>query len=107
MRANNLMSEETAEDFNLPVEQVLEAQAYYQTYAELIASEIAQETLSLMEQGVELEPIPLVERRVGQPCPITPITEQERPCRFLPLRPCSRIIRLCENLKAIRSQRGD
>jgi uncharacterized protein (DUF433 family) len=58
IRANNLTSEEAAEDFNLPVEQVLEAQAYYQTHSELIASEMAQETLALLEQGVKLEPVP-------------------------------------------------
>ncbi|MEI2692241.1 MAG: hypothetical protein V9H69_22050 [Anaerolineae bacterium] len=67
IRANNLTIKEAAEDFNLPVEQVLEAQAYYQTHSDLIASEMAQETLSLLERGVNLEPVPLAERGVVPP----------------------------------------
>ena len=59
IRANNLSIKEAAEDFDLPIEQVLEAQAYYQTHSDLIASEMAQETLSLLEQGVDLEPTPV------------------------------------------------
>lgn len=51
IRANNLTIKEAAEDFGLPLEQVLEAQAYYQTHSDLIASEMAQETLALVEQG--------------------------------------------------------
>lgn len=60
IRANNLTSEEAAEDFNLPVEQVLEAQAYFQTHSDLIFREMAKETLSLVKQGVNLEPAPPV-----------------------------------------------
>lgn len=59
IRANNLTIKEAAEDFGLPLEQVLEAQAYYQTHSDLIATEMAQETLALQEQGVNLEPTPL------------------------------------------------
>lgn len=56
IRANNLTIKEAAEDYGLPVEQVLEAQAYYQTHSDLIAAEMAQETLALLEQGVDLGP---------------------------------------------------
>jgi uncharacterized protein (DUF433 family) len=59
MRANNLTIEEAADDFNLPVEQVVEAQVYYQTHSDLIDSEMAQETLSILEQGVNIEPAPI------------------------------------------------
>jgi uncharacterized protein (DUF433 family) len=59
MRANNLTIEEVADDFNLPVEQVVEAQVYYQTHSDLIDSEMVQETLSLLEQGMNLEPTPV------------------------------------------------
>jgi uncharacterized protein (DUF433 family) len=60
MRANNLTIEEAADDFNLPVEQVLEAQAYFQTHSDLIFREMAKETLSLVEQGANLEPVPVI-----------------------------------------------
>lgn len=63
MRANDLTIKEAAEDFGLPVEQVLEAHAYYRTHIELIASELEQETLSLVHQGVDLKPI--AARRLG------------------------------------------
>jgi uncharacterized protein (DUF433 family) len=59
IRANNSTVKEAAEDFDLPIEQVLEAQAYYQTHSDLIASEMAQEKLWLLEQGVDLEPTPV------------------------------------------------
>lgn len=59
IRANNLTVKEAAEDLGLPLEQVLEAQAYYQTHSDLIAAEMAQETLALLEQGVELGPASL------------------------------------------------
>jgi uncharacterized protein (DUF433 family) len=43
MRANELSAERAAADMDLPVEQVLEALAYYQTHRELIESETAEE----------------------------------------------------------------
>lgn len=58
MRANNLTPQEVAEDFSLPLEQVLDAQAYYQASGDLIASEIAQENLWLRQRGVKLDPVP-------------------------------------------------
>lgn len=67
MRANNLTSDQAAQDFDLLVEQVREAQAYYQNHTELIASEIARDTLSLIEQGVALEPILVAEGGVTAP----------------------------------------
>jgi hypothetical protein len=41
---------------DLPVEQVLEALAYYQTHRELIESETEEEKQYLLSHGVELEP---------------------------------------------------
>jgi len=56
MRANNLDAKTAAEDMDLPVEQVHEALAYYETHRELIESEAAEEKRYLQEQGVALEP---------------------------------------------------
>lgn len=58
MRANNLTPQEAAEDFGLLLEEVLEAQAYFQANGDLIASEIAQESHWLRRQGVKLDPVP-------------------------------------------------
>jgi hypothetical protein len=41
---------------DLPVEQVLEALAYYHTHRELIESETEEEKQYLLSHGVELEP---------------------------------------------------
>jgi uncharacterized protein (DUF433 family) len=57
MRANNLTPQEAAEDFGLPLEQVLEAQAYFRARGDLIASEIARESLWLRQRGVKLDPV--------------------------------------------------
>jgi uncharacterized protein (DUF433 family) len=56
MRANHLSAEQVAADMDLPVEQVLEALAYYQTHRELIESEMEEEKQYLLSHGVELEP---------------------------------------------------
>jgi len=56
MRANNLSAEEAALDIDLPVEQVREAQAYYETHRELIEAEADEEKRYLLSQGVQLEP---------------------------------------------------
>jgi len=56
MRANQLSAEQAAEDMDLPVEQVVEALAYYQTHRELVESEMAEEKQYLLSHGVELEP---------------------------------------------------
>jgi uncharacterized protein (DUF433 family) len=55
MRADQLSAEEAAEDMDLPVEQVMEALAYYHTHRELIESEVEEEKQYLLSQGVELE----------------------------------------------------
>jgi uncharacterized protein (DUF433 family) len=57
MRANQLSIEQAAADMDLPVEQVMEALAYYQTHRELIESETAEERQYLLSRGVELEPV--------------------------------------------------
>jgi len=56
MRSNQLDAEQAAEDMDLPVEQVVEALAYYQTHRELVESEMEEEKQYLLSHGVELEP---------------------------------------------------
>jgi uncharacterized protein (DUF433 family) len=59
MRANRLSAEQAAEDMDLPVEQVMEALAYYQIHRELIESETEEEKQYLLSHGVETEPGPI------------------------------------------------
>ena len=59
MRANNLSAEEAAADLDLPVEQVREAQAYYEINRDLIEREADEEKQSLLAEGVLLEPAPV------------------------------------------------
>jgi len=56
MRANRMSPEEAAEDMDLPLEQVLEALAYYQAHRSLIESEAEEEKQYLVSEGVQLEP---------------------------------------------------
>lgn len=56
MRANQLDAEAAAEDMDLPLEQVLEALAYYETHRSLIESEAEEDKRYLLSQGVPLEP---------------------------------------------------
>lgn len=56
MRANELSAEQAAEDMDLPVDQVMEALAYYHTHRVLIESEMEEEKQYLLSHGVELEP---------------------------------------------------
>lgn len=57
MRANQLTADQAAEDMDLPLEQVMEARAYYHTHRELIESEMEEEKQYLLSHGVKLEPI--------------------------------------------------
>ena len=59
MRANNLSAEEAAADMDLPVEQVREAQAYYEINRDLIEREADEEKQYLLTEGVPLEPAPV------------------------------------------------
>ena len=59
MRANGLSAEEAAEDMDLPLEQVREAQIYYQINRELIEQETEDEKMRLIAAGVSLEPVHL------------------------------------------------
>ncbi len=59
MRANQLSAEEAAEDMELPVEQVREAQLYYQINRELIEQETEEEKQRLIAGGISLEPLHL------------------------------------------------
>ena len=56
MRANGLEAEAAAKDLELPLEQVREALAYYETHRELIESEGEEDRRYLQERGVALEP---------------------------------------------------
>ena len=56
MRANDLSAEAAALDMDLPVEQVREAQAYYEIHRELIEAEADEEKRFLLSEGVQLEP---------------------------------------------------
>jgi len=56
MRANQLAAEQAAADMDLPVEQVMEALAYYQAHRDLIESEMAEEGQYLLSHGAKLEP---------------------------------------------------
>jgi len=56
MRSNQMNAEQAAKDMDMPVEQVLEALAYYQTHRQLIESEAEEEKQYLLSHGVELEP---------------------------------------------------
>lgn len=59
MRANQLSAEEAAEDMDLPLEQVREAQVYYQINRELIEQETEEEKQRLIAGGISLEPLHL------------------------------------------------
>ena len=56
MRANALDAEAAAEDMALPLTQVLEALAYYETHRDLIESEAEEEKRTLSVSGVAIEP---------------------------------------------------
>ena len=56
MRANELTAEEAAEDFEIPVSQIQEAQIYYQLNRTLIEQETDAEKARLTEKGVPLAP---------------------------------------------------
>ena len=56
MRANELTAEEAAEDLEIPVSQIQEAQIYYQLNRTLIEQEADAEKARLTEKGVPLEP---------------------------------------------------
>ena len=59
MRANDLSVEEAASDFDLPVAQVREAQAYYQVNRERVEADVEEEKRVLLSQGVQIEPSPV------------------------------------------------
>ena len=58
MRVNGLSAEETAQDLDLPVAQVREAQAYYQVHRELVEADAEEESAfcSLKECRLSLPP---------------------------------------------------
>lgn len=56
MRANHQTAQHAAEDRALPLDQVLEALAYYESHREVVDSEMAEEKQHLLAAGVRLEP---------------------------------------------------
>jgi predicted DNA-binding antitoxin AbrB/MazE fold protein len=56
MRADHLLSEQAAERYDLPLEAIQEALAYYQAHCEEIDAEVAAEKRYLHEKGYTLEP---------------------------------------------------
>src|SRR5918996_5483963 len=56
MRADQLVAEQAAERYNLPVEAIQEALAYYQAHRELVDAEAEAEKRYLQEKGYTLEP---------------------------------------------------
>jgi uncharacterized protein (DUF433 family) len=56
MRADQLLPEQAAERYDLPLEAIKEALAYYQTHRELIDAEAAADKRYLQEKGYSLEP---------------------------------------------------
>lgn len=56
MIVNEMTPEESAEDWNLPLEAVQEAIQYCETHKELLDLEAEEERKYLQEQGVSLEP---------------------------------------------------
>jgi uncharacterized protein (DUF433 family) len=56
MIVNEMTSEESAEDWDLPLEAVQEAIQYCETHTELLDSEAEKEKQYLEEQGVSIEP---------------------------------------------------
>lgn len=59
MRANGLSAEEAAQDMDLPIAQVREAQVYYEIHRDLIEQEANEEKQFLLAEGVSLEPTPV------------------------------------------------
>lgn len=56
MRANELSAEEAAQDMDLPMAQIREAQVYYQVNRDIIEREAEEEKAQLQAAGVRLEP---------------------------------------------------
>ena|ERR1700757_447003 len=56
MRADQLLSEQAAQRYDLPLEAIQEALDYYQSHRELIEAEAEAEKQYLLEKGYRLEP---------------------------------------------------
>jgi uncharacterized protein (DUF433 family) len=56
MRANKLSPEDAADDYELPIEQIREALAYYEANHDLVDAELREEKRWLVAQGVQVEP---------------------------------------------------
>lgn len=56
MRADQLLPEQAAERYDLPLEAIQEALAYYQSHRELVEAEAEAEKQYLLEKGYRLEP---------------------------------------------------
>ena len=56
MRVNGFSPEEVADDFDLPLAQVQEAMAYYETHRDLVDAELREEKNYLRAKGYAVEP---------------------------------------------------
>jgi uncharacterized protein (DUF433 family) len=56
MRAEQLLPEQAAERYDLPLEAIQEALSYYQSHRELVESEAEAEKQYLLKKGYRLEP---------------------------------------------------
>lgn len=56
MRAEQLLPEQAAERYDLPLEAIREALSYYQSHRELVGSEAEAEKQYLLKKGYRLEP---------------------------------------------------
>jgi uncharacterized protein (DUF433 family) len=56
MRANKLTSEQAASEFELPLEQIREAQTYYEVHRDVIEAEADEEKQLLLSMGVRIDP---------------------------------------------------
>ncbi len=56
MRANKLSPAEAADDLSLPLAQVQEALAYYETHSDLVDAELREGKRYLQAQGYAVEP---------------------------------------------------
>jgi uncharacterized protein (DUF433 family) len=59
MRANNITPEEAVANYDLPLEQVLEALLYYQRHRELVEADVDEERRDGESRGIVIGPRPL------------------------------------------------
>lgn len=61
MRANGLTADQAVENYDLPLEQILEALRYYERHRDVIEADVDEERRRAVERGIALDP-PTVSR---------------------------------------------